>query len=372
MGNPGDPRKHHYVSAFYLAGFTREGTRDGTLHVLDLEKREQRVSSPNNEGIKRDFNKVNAVDPFVIEKRFGDIIETPAAKLIRSMVERRAVPDDPREFDMLMTFIACLSTRVLPRRNEIKESAEKDMEYLDELSRKGREYFFNRLRSEGERRPELAWKALEEWRRTTRASQPPVNQNMSVLIEMDIAPGIINSLSQRHWTLFWADVSRGLEFATCDDPVLLSGFDVVERSNSDAPEGRVVVRRGFDVSGTDIIVPLANVVVLKGKKGQECPAGGRASVGLVESVNELVLRSASRYVWSARPRFRYSWSKHDRLRDPTRIFNTGVDEHEDARGVSERQLFRPAIREAATKTRKAIESLRKEVDLGSGASKKGK
>ena len=42
----GQPRKHHYVPQFYLAGFTENDSKDGQLFVLDKEQRKTWAKTP--------------------------------------------------------------------------------------------------------------------------------------------------------------------------------------------------------------------------------------------------------------------------------------------------------------------------------------
>ena len=51
-------RSHHYVPAFYLAGFTDTGTRDGFLWVSDRETERTWRSKPDEAGCERDFYRI--------------------------------------------------------------------------------------------------------------------------------------------------------------------------------------------------------------------------------------------------------------------------------------------------------------------------
>ncbi len=41
------PRQHHYVPGLLLAGFTEDGTRSGSLHVVDSVRRTTYRSTPD-------------------------------------------------------------------------------------------------------------------------------------------------------------------------------------------------------------------------------------------------------------------------------------------------------------------------------------
>lgn len=53
--NAKPPRQHHYVPAFYLAGFTAGGTKDGKLFVIDRKRATTYETTPRNAAKSRDF-----------------------------------------------------------------------------------------------------------------------------------------------------------------------------------------------------------------------------------------------------------------------------------------------------------------------------
>ena len=48
-------RKHHFISNFYLAGFTASGKKDNTLWVLDKQTLEQRLQKTSNIAHQKDL-----------------------------------------------------------------------------------------------------------------------------------------------------------------------------------------------------------------------------------------------------------------------------------------------------------------------------
>jgi hypothetical protein len=69
MATKDEPRKHHLIPSFYLAGFTASGTRDGTLHVFDHTRRKRYKTTPLKASRETDFYKIDVpgVDPNEIE-----------------------------------------------------------------------------------------------------------------------------------------------------------------------------------------------------------------------------------------------------------------------------------------------------------------
>lgn len=70
MASKDERRKHHLIPAFYLAGFTTTGTRDGVLHVFDYERRKRYKTTPLKALRETDFYKIDlpGVDPNEIER----------------------------------------------------------------------------------------------------------------------------------------------------------------------------------------------------------------------------------------------------------------------------------------------------------------
>ena len=65
-----EPRRHHIVPAFYLAGFTATDSRTGRLHVFDYASGERYPSTPRKACRETDFYRIEeeGADPNVIEK----------------------------------------------------------------------------------------------------------------------------------------------------------------------------------------------------------------------------------------------------------------------------------------------------------------
>jgi len=63
-------RHHHYLSQFYLKGFTDGRSKKSKLTVIDAVTRKKFESNPRNVGGVRDFNRIEAdgVEPDVLER----------------------------------------------------------------------------------------------------------------------------------------------------------------------------------------------------------------------------------------------------------------------------------------------------------------
>jgi hypothetical protein len=87
-----EPRQHHLLLEFYLAGFTDTGTRDGMLHVFDYRWGKRYRARPKQVAHERDFYSIEVPDEDrnVIEKDLSRL-EGELAPTLRRVVETDVV-----------------------------------------------------------------------------------------------------------------------------------------------------------------------------------------------------------------------------------------------------------------------------------------
>jgi hypothetical protein len=81
-----EPRRHHYVPRFWLAGFTDTGEKDGTLWVTDLPRKKQWQAKPGSTGFINDFYRISEedLDPVIVEKALAEM-EGDVAPILRAI-----------------------------------------------------------------------------------------------------------------------------------------------------------------------------------------------------------------------------------------------------------------------------------------------
>ena len=92
-----EPRQHHILPAFYLAGFTDTGTKDGTLHVFDYARKRRYASRPDKVARERDFYRIYkpGLDGYAVEKDLLATLEGELAPVLRRVSEtEKAGPAD--------------------------------------------------------------------------------------------------------------------------------------------------------------------------------------------------------------------------------------------------------------------------------------
>ena len=108
------PRKHHYVPQFYLAGFSDDGSASGTLYVLDKSKQAQWRSTPKDSAHQRDYHAVDlgpALDPMGVEKSLAHFEGQQSIVLKQILDSQSLPPDDDQGIDDLMGLVGLLAVR---------------------------------------------------------------------------------------------------------------------------------------------------------------------------------------------------------------------------------------------------------------------
>lgn len=79
-------RRHHYLSQFYLGGFTMKGTKDDNLYAIDIKEGRDFEPKPANVGAKKDFNRIKLPNtrPDALENSLSEF-EDHVAKVLRWM-----------------------------------------------------------------------------------------------------------------------------------------------------------------------------------------------------------------------------------------------------------------------------------------------
>lgn len=105
-------RKNHYVPSSYLARFTDTGASDGRVWVFDLSASRCFQQKPQRIAYELDFNRVNIQGhpPDVLERGFADLIEGPAASVIRRICDQSKLPED-EDFNYVLNLMALLAVR---------------------------------------------------------------------------------------------------------------------------------------------------------------------------------------------------------------------------------------------------------------------
>lgn len=105
-------RRHHYIPQLYFSGFTESGEKNGLLYAHDLHQLKTWQAKPSNVAFVKDFYRIDApgIDPDEVEKLFWEV-EGEAARVLKKIIELNKLPGRPKDYNILMHFMAQLVVR---------------------------------------------------------------------------------------------------------------------------------------------------------------------------------------------------------------------------------------------------------------------
>ena len=251
------PRNHHYLSQFYLRGFSKSGNEKSTIFVYDLKNEKQFSTKAKNIGSLRDFNRIDIeeFDQNIFENDLS-VFEGKVAESLKhiSKVNKFESEDKIR----ILNFIALLAVRT-PYHREIRRQNE-------EMLAKN---IFSVVLSDKERWETIKSKNLklknesityEEMKKFHESGEYSVQVSREHHIKMELYAFevVLETLFERNWQLINTTEEIGY-FITCDKPVILSHKD---------PEIVPIFYRyspGHGVPNTQILFPLSKTLTLLGE-----------------------------------------------------------------------------------------------------------
>src|SRR5713101_5909823 len=120
-------KRSHYLSRFYLAGFTISGAPDDEIHVLNQERGKSWPSNPANSAIEKYFYAVDlpGEDPDVMEKILA-MLEGEFSEVLRWVVANQRLPEGA-DFDWFLNFVGLMGARTPHMRNAVGRVVDRDM-----------------------------------------------------------------------------------------------------------------------------------------------------------------------------------------------------------------------------------------------------
>jgi hypothetical protein len=295
----GQPRRHHYVPQFYLAGFTKNNSKKGDLHVLDKERGKTWKSTPRGTAHKWDFHAIDAGpdgDAMAIEKALGRLEGQWSASLA-SVIASESLPDGD-SFGDLMMFLAFMAVRV-PRIRDILS------DFIDRVSKaeiqlmlatsEGKSHFRRSLADLGHAMSDEEFEQLVQF---GRSGQYDVNfeQTWHVQEMVRMAATLAPLLSLRKWCL-WVTANTAPDFICSDSPVAPTWAIPMPGPISPA----------FGTPNTIVSVPLDRRIAMVSMIEEELPKSQLDREG-VAAVNSMTAMYANQ-LYSSEPDF--VWTMKD-------------------------------------------------------------
>jgi hypothetical protein len=286
----GVARRHHYVPAFLLQGFTPSGHRDDFLWVHDQEQAKTWKSRPDQVGFERDYYRVDLaeVDPNAIEAALAQT-EGRISPIVAEVIASHDLPT--REaFEALIEFVTLLALRTPYMRNLY----ESNMTYISKegvkfflSSPKLFDQFVEEQRREGnELPPEITREKLLAFAADDDAYKVKIPQTESVQMLLKVWPSLVPVFQARQWSLLF----------TKPDEACLICSDMPVAITPTSPDLKPPYL-GFGLQGTELTVPLGRSTVLVGS--YDIPSI-TAEIGLdkVRQINRRTRSFAERFLYS--------------------------------------------------------------------------
>lgn len=224
-----EPRKHHIIPAFYLAGFTATGLKNAPLQIMDFRRQHRYTSTPLGAYRQTDFYRAEepGYDPNEIEKRLGQIESAVATAAQLAGTGHVPTADEVRN---LITLACLMWVRSRGGRRAIQRAARAG------LAQRIREGAFTSEQWERVRQSELRngaraedVPALDEAaaKLASREWYPQAPQVITVGVIPELTARLTEQLLKRDWSLHVTDPAVSGGFITSDHPLAWGHLEAV-------------------------------------------------------------------------------------------------------------------------------------------------
>lgn len=289
------PKKHHFISQFYLAGFTSDNTKEGQIFCFDLVKKERRRTKVKEVGFEKYFNRIEAIglEEDFLEKEISKF-ESKAAELFRKIVDEKCLPKSEGDKNILFEFISSLAVRNPSLRKSFDEYKKNLLLTMVQFYLSD-ENTWNNYRKKAEDDgvqgiSNLSYSEAKKLFIDTKWEMISHNNDF-VKIELPSIERVANLLNHRKWTLFDASFCSNT-FITSDRPVKLFWND--SQLNFVGP--------GFGMKSSGLYFPLSKHLFLMGSYEKSYP-NIIATDEMVANLNSLQFYYTTRYLFSSNETF---------------------------------------------------------------------
>lgn len=287
-------RRHHYVPAFLLQGFTPSGKRDDFLWIHDQGRGKSWRAKPDNAAHERDYYRVEIpeTDPNVVETLFAQV-EDRTSPVIRKVIRYHELPDG-EDFRSLIEFVTLLALRTPSFRGLYEQNMDHLQRSFAKMMLSKPEVFdqiIEETRKEGvEIPPEITYEGLRDFALDDCYTvETPRTNSVQMLLKM--WRELIPVFSARQWSLCFTRPNEAY-FICSDMPVSITP------TRPDFPLRYL----GFGLPETELTVPLSCGVALVGSY-EEPSIIAEVPFDFVRHVNRRTVSFADRFVYSSEKSF---------------------------------------------------------------------
>jgi hypothetical protein len=288
------PRKHHYISRFYLAGFSKSGGSKANLHVHDITRKNYFVSSALDTPTKRDFNRIE-IDghEYSLETALSGL-ETVASKAFERVSADRKWPEND-DLAFLLNFMCLFSMRNPRARDYFCELEKLKVEKIMDSVVSSEDTFLGHMKQLKDNigiDQNVSFQHMKDFIENKRYKLEIPRERL-IQTEFKVFDTVLPTFFNRYWTFIWSDQESG-EFITSDHPVSLISL---------LPP--TVYPTGFGSPKTEVVFPVSRYVAMMGVFEDTYPVEVHANKKLVANLNGRTKNFAINQVYSAHRNFDY-------------------------------------------------------------------
>lgn len=214
-------RHHHYLSQFYLKGFTNGRSKKSKLTVIDLKERKRFLTKPRNVGGIRDFNRIDleGIDPDGLEKDLSKF-EGEVATAIKKIEEVRQFDGENRS--LVLNLMAMLTIRHPDMRDNIRQFHVDVMSRMMDLALETKERWEGQVAQMRAAGYDIGDVTYEDLKKFHDEKQYTINiaREWHIELELKSIGVILAALANRGWILVFRREEVG-PLITSDRPILL-------------------------------------------------------------------------------------------------------------------------------------------------------
>lgn len=290
-----EAKRHHYISHFYLAGFTEKSVKDSKLFCFDLHAKKLRVSKPINEGYEKYFNRLesNKENPNELENVLAQL-EGNIAISFQFIAESKSLPVG-ESFQELIYYVSLLGVRNPSIRDSFNQFQKQIYSSALSLALQNKAAWENFVamanKENNDRYASVTYEEMKEFITSERWSIVDPNEN-KVFRELSAVDLVYQLSMKRNWSLYIIENSKNY-FITSDRPVKLFWSNNINQSFGPT----------FGERNSELVFPISKRILLLGSFVNPSITKEVSTEEEIASINVKQLLYYKRYIYSATEKF---------------------------------------------------------------------
>ena len=290
-------RKHHFIPATYLAGFTDKWERVGRFWAVPKNNTSAYGTNANDACAIRDYNRLDVgEDPNLIEDWYGDTVESDIGESLNNIRGSGNLPEN-KELTPLLILLAILFSRNPTFRSNTAMAYESMCRAYLSMLESSQDLYESTQKEALEEGYIDHLLPFEEFLELTEKEKVSVIANKDYLIisEVEGLKDAAEMLSKRRWRLYSIEADSDFELITSDRPFILSHPDATPK-----------MPLGLETSKSTVMVPINKRSLLIGSFEDGDNGSYIASRELIGNANTKIVQSCDKLFYSSKESISFS------------------------------------------------------------------